>query len=236
MVKYLDHCDDDMVISGFARVSDKNGKIIPTYYVNADYEVTHSFEEANMKQDIYMQGISFKTSILKEIDLEITKHCFYTDIEYILSIYYSTTGMWWEMRYRSIVETIANLVLNLLLGYYYGINGIILATVISLLIFNFFWGSSIVFNNYFGLNKLKKYFLYHLKYLFITISVCDINWIIKTWIHSKSVLIELILKFVICLLIPGILYFAMYCKQSRLVSTRLYLLSVRISKKNLKKL
>lgn len=85
LVKYLDHCDDDMVISGFARVSDKNGKIIPTYYVNADYEVTHSFEEANMKQDIYMQGISFKTSILKEIDLEITKHCFYTDIEYILT-------------------------------------------------------------------------------------------------------------------------------------------------------
>lgn len=132
----------------------------------------------------------------------------------VRSIYYSTTGMWWEMRYRSIVETIANLVLNLLLGYYYGINGIILATVISLLIFNFFWGSSIVFNNYFGLNKLKKNFLYHLKYLFITISVCAITWIITTWIHSKSVLIELILKFVICLLIPGILYFAMYCKSN----------------------
>ena len=55
----------------------------------------------------------------------------------VRSIYYSTTGMWWEMRYRSIVETIANLVLNVVLGYYFGINGIILATVISLFLFNF---------------------------------------------------------------------------------------------------
>lgn len=66
--------------------------------------------------------------------------------------------MWWEMRYRSIVETVANLILNIVLGYLFGINGIILATVISLFLFNFLWGASIVFKNYFGLGKLKSYF------------------------------------------------------------------------------
>ncbi len=71
----------------------------------------------------------------------------------VRSIYYSTTGMWWEMRYRSIVETVANLILNIVLGYLFGINGIILATVISLFLFNFLWGASIVFKNYFGLEK-----------------------------------------------------------------------------------
>ena len=78
----------------------------------------------------------------------------------VRSIYYSTTGMWWEMRYRSIVETVANLILNIVLGYLFGINGIILATVISLFLFNFLWGASIVFKNYFGLEKVKSYFLY----------------------------------------------------------------------------
>lgn len=130
----------------------------------------------------------------------------------VRSIYYSTTGMWWEMRYRSIVETIANLVLNIVLGYYFGINGIILATVISLFLFNFLWGASIVFKHYFGLDKLRGYFLYHLKYFCVTVVVCFITWKITQNIELPSDFTNLVVKGIVCVFIPTILYILIYCR------------------------
>lgn len=130
----------------------------------------------------------------------------------VRGIYYSTTGMWWEMRYRSIFETIGNLVLNIVLGYFFGINGIILATVISLIIFNFFWGSSIVFKNYFGLDKLKSYFTYQLKYVVITIVICCITWFITSFVSINSAFLELIVKGIICCVVPTLLYTVIYFK------------------------
>lgn len=130
----------------------------------------------------------------------------------VRGIYYSTTGMWWEMRYRSIFETIGNLVLNVILGYFFGINGIILATVISLLIFNFYWGSKIIFQQYFGLDKLKKYFLYQFKYFFVTLCICLLLWKITSILLFNSVWMDLIIKAIICLILPGPLYLIIYGK------------------------
>lgn len=137
----------------------------------------------------------------------------------VRSIYYSTTGLWWEMRYRSIVETIANLILNLFLGYIWGINGIILATVISLFFFNFIWGATIVFKNYFGLDKLKEYFLYHIKYFVVTIGVCAVTWIITSNIKLECEFVNMVLNVMICFCVPAVLYCLIYFKCELLTST-----------------
>lgn len=128
----------------------------------------------------------------------------------VRGIYYTTTGMWWEMRYRSIFETIGNLLLNIVLGYCFGINGIILATVFSLFIFNFFWGSSIVFKNYFGIDKLKSYFVYQLKYAFITVVICCLTWCITSFVSIHSAFLELIVKGIVCCVVPTFLYAVIY--------------------------
>lgn len=137
----------------------------------------------------------------------------------VRSIYYSTTGMWWEMRYRSIVETIVNLVLNIVLGYYFGINGIILATVISLFFINFLWGASIVFKNYFGLEKLEGYFLYHFKYFCVTLLVCFITWNVIVNIELKNAFADLVVKGIVCVIVPAILYILVYCRTTIFKST-----------------
>ena len=84
LVNYLKKCNDDMVVSNFSRINDKTGKVIPTYYNSPVYEEGKSFDDLYSDQEIYMQAITFKTEILKEMNLDITEHCFYTDIEYIL--------------------------------------------------------------------------------------------------------------------------------------------------------
>lgn len=82
----------------------------------------------------------------------------------IRSVYMTGAGLWWEGRYRSIAETIANIALNWILGVLFGVNGIILATVISILLINFLWGTKIIFKYYFNgmgsLNFLGEHLLY----------------------------------------------------------------------------
>lgn len=128
----------------------------------------------------------------------------------VRGLYYSTTGMWWEMRYRSIFETIGNLVLNVALGYFFGVIGIVLATVISLLAFNFFWGATIVFKNYFGIEKLKAYFKYQLTYFLVTVFVCVVTWTVTSKVSSQSDFMTLVLRAGICMVLPTAIYFLIY--------------------------
>ncbi len=128
------------------------------------------------------------------------------------SIYYNATGMWWEMRWRSIVETISNLVLNIGLGYFFGINGIVLATTISIVLFNFIWGASIIFRCYFGKDKLPKYYLYQLRYLLNTVVICLITYIACSVISFSSEFGDLFVKLVICCLVGGGMTILLNCR------------------------
>lgn len=66
----------------------------------------------------------------------------------IRGLFVDAAGLWWEQRWRAIAETLANLVLNIALGWYFGVWGIVAATLISLFCINFCWGSRIVFDCY----------------------------------------------------------------------------------------
>ena len=76
----------------------------------------------------------------------------------VRSVYFSVAGLWWKSKYRSIAETICNVVLNIFLGMYYGVNGIVVATLISLFFIKFCWGIHIVFGCYFRGINIRDYF------------------------------------------------------------------------------
>ena len=126
--------------------------------------------------------------------------------------YYNATGLWWEMRWRSIGETISNLVLNICLGYFFGINGIVLATTISIFLFNFIWGASIIFRCYFGKEKLHSYYLYQLHYFINTVLVCGITYIACSRISFSSPLVDLVVKGIICCVVGGGMTLLLNCK------------------------
>lgn len=109
------------------------------------------------------------------------------------SLYSAANGLWWKMRYRSIVETISNILLNVSLGKLFGVNGIIIATVISIFICNFLWSTSILFKEYFGKHLMRKYFLYHAKYAIFMMAVCAISIVIIRYINIENCFLRLIM-------------------------------------------
>ena len=86
-------------------------------------------------------------------------------------IYFEGAGLWWKARYIVIAEIIANIVLNLLLAKYWGVLGIILATLISLFFINYIGEAWILFKEYFKDEKLSEFFCDQALYLGVTVMI-----------------------------------------------------------------
>ena len=84
-------------------------------------------------------------------------------------IYFEGAGLWWKARYIVIAETVANIVLNLLLAKYWGVLGIILATLISLFFINFIGETWILFKEYFKNDRMRTFFADHVLYFGVTL-------------------------------------------------------------------
>ena len=150
--------------------------------------------------------------ILKNVNVLLLCMYFYVlkmgDIRYV---YDQAKGLWWQNRFRSLAEAMSNIILNYYLGKHFGITGIICATLISLFIFNFCLGSRIIFKYYFVNENPMMYFLKHARYAAVTVMVGCITYICCSALYDGVV--GLIIKGVICLILPNVLYLFVYHKQ-----------------------
>lgn len=126
----------------------------------------------------------------------------------IRSLYSTANGLWWKNRYRSIAEALSNIVLNYILGKLWGIYGIILATVLTIIFINFMYGGQLIFKYYFTEQKLIEYYAYHGKYFLVTILVALITFGLCYFFPNG--LCFFVIKIVVCAIIPNLLYWAIY--------------------------
>jgi O-antigen/teichoic acid export membrane protein len=129
----------------------------------------------------------------------------------VRGMYSDAAGLWWKNRYRAIVEAVLNILLNAVLVNYFGIYGIIIATLISLLLINFIWGSQIIFKYYFKSFKPTEFFLLHFNYSVVSTIIAIVTYIVCLQNHSVG-LVKLITDGLICCFIPPIMYVVIYRK------------------------
>lgn len=127
----------------------------------------------------------------------------------IRALYSDAKGLWYENRFRTIAESILNVVLNLVLGYFFGVPGIIVATLISLLIIGIGYGSQILFKHYFVHYKVSKFFLQHLTYALATIIVGMATYFACSFISLDGVW-GLVTKAAVCVVLPNLMYLVIY--------------------------
>lgn len=131
-----------------------------------------------------------------------------TDIQ---NVYYTAKGLWWEGRWRSILEVCVNLILNIVGAKFFGIWGVLMATIISMVLINFLYNSRILFKNYFTDQRIFPYYLKQLAYLIITAGVSAVTYMLCALIPIAGVL-GLALKACVCLAVPNVLFLVVYCK------------------------
>lgn len=129
----------------------------------------------------------------------------------VRTIYMTGAGLWWEGRYRSIAEVICNLVLNIVWGKLYGVKGVVWATIFSIVIINFGYGSHILFKYYFKNKKTKNYFALQLYTCFVVTLSCLISWNVCKFVTIGG-FGGLLLRALISLIISNIVYLILYCR------------------------
>lgn len=134
----------------------------------------------------------------------------------ISSTYYNAAGLWWYGKWRAVLESALNLILNLIFVQFWGVNGIILATLIVHFFINILYGTSILFQHYFGYKQMWRYYLVQVYLMLTSIVTCAIVYFVIAGVeHSVSInntYLIILERLAICTLIANPVLLLFYYK------------------------
>lgn len=131
------------------------------------------------------------------------------EINQLLNMYKDAGGIWHEDRFRPLITAIANLTMNLIMVQFWGIYGVILSTVLSMLLVGMPW----LFHNLFTTMFEKKQLLEYLRKLFYYVAVslmaCVITYLVCSRVDSGNWM-TIIIRGIICCVIPNFIFMMIY--------------------------
>jgi len=133
-------------------------------------------------------------------------------------IFRDAVGLFWNDRYKAIVEAVVNIAVSIPLTYYMGAAGVRLGSIISCVGVAFWVEALILFKKYFN-GGLTQYFGIQIKYLGITVLLAGLI----TWVVSKVSLVGwggFILKMIICVALYGAGYITLFWKNNDFIYFR----------------
>lgn len=152
----------------------------------------------------------------------------------IRGVYYDAAGLWWYGKFRAFSEAILNIVLNIVLGKFFGITGIIVATLISLILINYIYGSHLLFKYYFVSQNVKEYFVNNGWYMFVTAIVLVVTYWICNYVPFGETRAKqfgyMFIRGIICIIIPNILYTLIYANNKQFVESKEWVVGIVKSK------
>ena len=129
----------------------------------------------------------------------------------LFNLYKDASGMWHEDRLRPLVAALTNLILNLILVQFIGIYGILLSTVLAIICVGMPW----LLHNLFTVIFEKKHMWHFIgrlaKYTFVVFITCVVTYFICS-IFSLGVIPTILLRGVVCLIVPNLIYFLAFRK------------------------
>jgi O-antigen/teichoic acid export membrane protein len=131
----------------------------------------------------------------------------------VRSKYANAAGLYWESRNYVLAEAVVNIILNYILGKIAGVQGIIIATILTIVFINFVWGTRVVFNFYFINYKFTEYIYKHCFYFIIILFGIIVTYSITNLIGDRGIN-TLVVKAIICIIVPNIIFYLSYCRCS----------------------
>jgi O-antigen/teichoic acid export membrane protein len=146
------------------------------------------------------------------------------DVRYI---YEQAKGLWWEYKYRSIAEAVSNLVLNYVLGKLFGVYGIILATIITIVFINYIYGAKVIFKSYFTSENIMQYFKSGAYYAITAFLACVVTYFCTR--HIPYTILGFIFRAIICVILPNVILFLLLFKSKEYATAKNWI-SIRIKR------
>lgn len=135
------------------------------------------------------------------------------EVNQLLNTYKDAGGIWHEDRFRPLVTAIANLGMNLIMVQFWGLYGIILSTILSMLLIGMPWLFYNLFTTMFEKKNMSRYLISLAFYVSISIVASVISIVVCNFINF-GLWVTLIVRFIICLVIPNVVFLIAYSRKS----------------------
>lgn len=135
---------------------------------------------------------------------------FYTsNIRQTIWMFRETTGIFQETKYVTAVTAVINVVLSLLLGYFWGMAGILLATVLGRMIYAW-WKEPLILYHFFAKKNAVSYFISYIKKVLLCTAVCAGTYVLCSQIVLNHIYYKFAVKMLICVIVPNIVFLCLF--------------------------
>lgn len=135
-----------------------------------------------------------------------------------VSAFRTSHGLFVQGKYRPLIMAILNIILSVAFMKRLGIFGVFAATVVSRLLTEFWFDPYIVYKNIFN-KKPTMYFIKAVIWFFFTCLVGALTWYIASFIAVQSLIMNILIKAIICLIIPNALIIIFFSKTEEFKKT-----------------
>lgn len=123
----------------------------------------------------------------------------------------TTTGLFKMAKYSTLMWALLNIIFSIIFGKIMGLFGIILATVVSLLMTNAWYEPYLLYKKFFNKSPMEYYIKHILRFVLIGIIILLMTPIMNL-ITIDHLYIRIIVKFILSLIIPNIIFILVYCR------------------------
>jgi O-antigen/teichoic acid export membrane protein len=167
---------------------------------------------------ILMQGFVAlwlgKQFLLSEVVLVVlTINLYLTLMRAPIMSFKDATGIFHEDRYMPVIEAFINLIFSIIFVKFFGLSGVFLGTMLSILFLHLYSYPKYVYKVLFKKRSMKYYQTFFTQ-LLATALIVSINYILSININSKYALLTLLLKSISCITVTGLILTATFYKSS----------------------
>ena len=157
------------------------------------------------------------------------------EINQLLNLYKDAGGIWHEDRFRPLVTAIANVSMNLIMVQFWGIYGVLLSTVLSMMFVGMPWLFHNLFTTLFDRSQLRPYLSNLFKYTITAVVSCVIVLLICNFINF-GLITTILSRLVVCVTVPFVIYIVLFWRSSEFKQSMLLLDNMTKGKLKLRKI
>lgn len=131
---------------------------------------------------------------------------FIVQINTLLNMYKDAAGIWHEDRFRPMATAVVNLTMNLILVHFWGIYGVLLSTVLSMLFVGMPWLMKNLFSTLFAGQQMQPYLMKLMQYTLVSAVVCAVSYLLGSLVPLEGVPLMLV-RGIICFVATATAFF-----------------------------
>lgn len=134
---------------------------------------------------------------------------FIYEINQVMNLFKDAGGIWSKDKFRPLVTAIANLGMNIIMVQFWGLYGVILSTVISMLIVGMPWLFYNLFTELFDRRQFPVLLKEIIYFVVASVLICTITYLVCSLIHLDGIL-EVVVKLLVCSILSNAMLFLVY--------------------------